>query len=94
MDQVAIKNSSKEGLYFKKGKIVEGVKAHTHKFVLQSLLNNYNDQSSMHTHNFAKWHQEAKLFQKILAHQQRFDIQQEKNNYSTINNWKISDTSQ
>ena len=48
----------------------------------------------MHTHNFAKWHQEAKLFQKILAHQQRFDIQQEKNNYSTINNWKISDTSQ
>ena len=69
MDWVAIKNSSKDKLLFKKGGIIEGVKAHTHNFVVHSLLNNYDSKCSIHMNkleNWTKWHHEAKLFQKIL----------------------------
>jgi hypothetical protein len=67
LDQVVIKNSSKYYLYLRKGEILKGVKAHTYEFVIQSLLNNYNNRDNMHTNNWTKWHQEAKLFQKILT---------------------------
>ena len=81
MDWVAIKNSSKDKLLFKKGGIIEGVKAHTHNFVVHSLLNNYDSTCSIHMNkleNWTKWHHEAKLFQKILAYHKGFGIQQEK----------------
>ena len=75
LDQVVIKNSSKDYLYLKKGEIVEGIKAHTYEFVIQSILNNYNYTCDMYTNNWTKWHKEAKLFQKILAERQRSNIQ-------------------
>lgn len=81
IDQVAIKNSSKDRLMFKKGTIIEGVKAHTHNFVVHSLLNNYHNKCSIHMNkleNWTKWHHEAKLFQKILAYHKGFGIQQER----------------
>ena len=81
MDWIAIKNSSKDKLLFKKGSIIEGVKAHTHNFVLHSILDNYAGKCSIHMNkleNWTKWHHEAKLFQKILAYHKGFGIQQEK----------------
>ena len=81
MDQVVIKNSSKNELIFKKGEILEGVKAHTHNFVVHALMNNYNCKCSIHINkleNWTKWHHEAKLFQKILADKKVFEKQQSK----------------
>ena len=75
VDKVVIKNSSKDYLCFKQGEIVEGIKAHTYEFVIQSIMKNYNYTCGMDKNNWIKWHQEAKLFQKILAQQQRFTIQ-------------------
>ena len=81
LDQVVIKNSSKDILIFKKGEILEGVKAHTHNFVVQALLNNYSHECSIHMNkleNWTKWHHEAKIFQKILAYKKGFETLQEK----------------
>ena len=81
MDWIAIKNSSKDKLLFKKGGIIEGVKAHTHNFVLHSILDNYADKCSIHMNkleSWTRWHHEAKLFQKILAYHKGFGKQQEK----------------
>ena len=81
MDWITIKNSSKDKLLFKKGDIIDGVKAHTHNFVLHSILDNYAGKCSIHMdklENWTKWHHEAKIFQKILAYKKGFETLQEK----------------
>ena len=60
-----------------------GVKAHTYKYVIQSLQDNNTP------NNFAKWHYDAKLFAKLNEWNSRFDIVNNNLKTVSINPWNI-----
>ena len=60
-----------------------GVKAHTNKYVIQSLQDNNTP------NNFAKWHYDAKLFAKLNEWNSRFDIVNNNLKTVSINPWNI-----
>ena len=82
-DYVHVRNSGKSNWKLKAGSILMGVKAHTHKYVLQSLQENNTP------NDLAKWHYEAKLFAKLNEWNSRFDIINTNQKNVSINPWNI-----
>ena len=83
-DYVTLKSSGKSNWKLKAGSILMGVKAHTHKYVLQSLQDNNA------ANNFAKWHYEAKLLSKLNDWNSRFDISNTTQKDSSTNAWNMN----